>query len=209
MRSGLCPNQANNIKCCLSETPSEDTEAERGSCSNDNKEGETLNRILGNEGGCQNWASDTGNTYQGRRGYTCMGITPEVGHRNRNKFTGCSGFSGPPADFVKWCYDRSPSKFKEGAISVYRANYFNVCNKLGQPAYYVCCDISVNSGPARARRLMAQLGSPSNMKSFARQLNEKHRQFYRSIAESRPSQNKFLKGWLNRAAARDRFIESC
>lgn len=61
-----------------------------------------------------------GNMFQNRRGYTCMGLTPETGYTNRKKFPDCSSFTGHPADFVKWCYDRNPSSFKTGATDVYK-----------------------------------------------------------------------------------------
>lgn len=49
-----------------------------------------------------------------------MGLTPETGYTNRKKFPDCSSFTGHPADFVKWCYDRNPSSFKTGATDVYK-----------------------------------------------------------------------------------------
>lgn len=58
--------------------------------------------------------------FQGKMGYTCMGITPETGYNNRNQFPDCAGFSGHPADFVKWCYDRSQTNFKTGAANIYK-----------------------------------------------------------------------------------------
>ena len=40
------------------------------------KAAETLAEIFKSEGRCQNWASDSGNEFQGKIGYTCMGVTP-------------------------------------------------------------------------------------------------------------------------------------
>jgi len=43
--------------------------------------------------------------------------------------------------------------------------------------------------------------------AYARRLNDRHRQFYRSIASG--GNAKFLQGWLNRAESRDAFINNC
>ena len=37
---------------------------------------ETLAEIFKHEGQCQNWASDSGNKFQGKIGWTCMGVIP-------------------------------------------------------------------------------------------------------------------------------------
>lgn len=60
-----------------------------------------------------------GNIYKGKIGYSCMGITPQVADENRDKFKQCGGFSGDPADFCKWCYDKSQSGFKQGSAEIY------------------------------------------------------------------------------------------
>jgi len=201
--TGKCPTQGSDVKCCVpGKAPSN---AGASKCNSGDKFVTTVEKIFGHEGTCQNSAADkSGNMYQGKMGYTCMGITPETGFVNRNKFPGCSGFSGHAADFVKWCYDKSSSNFKAGATEIYKASYFNVCNQLEQPAFYVCSDISVNSGPGRSQAFMKQLGSAgTDMKSYAKKMNELHRQFYKQIGGPN------LQGWLNRANARDQYIDSC
>ena len=40
------------------------------------KAAEALAEIFKSEGKCQNWASDSGNSFQGKIGYTCMGVIP-------------------------------------------------------------------------------------------------------------------------------------
>lgn len=141
-----------------------------------------------------------------------MGIIPSVGWNARNTdFSyAASTFSGSSEMFVKYAYDKNPSSFKNGAANIYKKNYFNVCDHLQQPAFYVCSDISINSGPGRASQFLRELGSCGNdIKGYATRLNEKHRQFYKAIAPPGSNNARFLQGWLNRAASRDRFIQSC
>lgn len=72
------------------------------------------------------------------------------------------------------------------------------------PAFYVCSDISVNSGPGKAKDFKRKLGpAGSDMKKYATDMNNLHRQLYKNIGGPN------LQGWLNRADARDRFINSC
>jgi hypothetical protein len=170
---------------------------------------ETLGLIFGHEGQCQNWASDVGNTCQGKLGYTCMGITPCVAYSNRQQsFAYASGFNGHPADFCKYAYDLNRDAFKKGAADVYRRNYFYVCDALSQPAFYICADISVNSGPGKSQEFLNKLNGCRNLssKDCARQMNQMHREFYQYIGRPGTSNNKFLAGWLARADARDRYI---
>ncbi len=84
-----------------------------------------------------------------------MGLTPGTGYTNRAKFPTCNAaFSGHPADFVKYCYDNYNDEYEKAAARVYGDQYFATCKSLEQPAFYVCADISVMSGPGRARSFM-------------------------------------------------------
>ena len=144
----------------------------------------------------------------GKLGYTCMGITPGVGWANTDAFPKCLPYNGPAADFVKYCYDKDRDYFKEGAGRIYKDKYMiGVCDQLPDPAFYVCSDISVNSGPDRVREFLEKLGKPGrNIKAYARELNNMDRAFYKSIASKNPKFEEFLKGWLKRADKRDEFI---
>lgn len=124
---------------------------------------QTLEMIFGHEGQCQNWASDVGNTCQGKIGYTCMGITPCVAYGNRQFFGYASSFNGQPADFCKYAYDLNRAGFKQGSAEIYKKNYFYPCNSLAQPAFYVCADISVNSGPGKSQQYMKELNNCSGL----------------------------------------------
>jgi len=169
----------------------------------------TLKQIFQNEGSCQNSASDSGNTFQGKVGYTCVGVTPSLGYNNRNgEFSyALPTFKGHPSAFVKYAYDLSAAKFTVGAGNIYAAQYFTpgACSNLPQPAHYVCSDIAVNSGPGKSSQYVKELGKiGADVKAYARALNEKHRQFYKKIGVG--ANAKFLAGWLARANARDAFI---
>ncbi len=76
------------------------------------------------------------------------------------------------------------------------------------PAFYVCADIAVNSGPGRSKQFLRDLGAigGSSAKDYARRLNEMHRQFYKKIGTG--GNARFLNGWLNRADDRDDFIDT-
>lgn len=182
-----------------------------------NKEEEALKEILGSEGQCQNWSGDSGNKFEGRIGYTCVGIIPSVGWNSRNSAFGyaVASFRGHPSMFVKHAYDVDRSKFTEGSKKIYREQYFGPggCSPLPQPIFYVCSDIAVNSGTGRSKQFLRELGAFSGsgstqIKDYARRLNEKHRAFYKYIGRPGTKNNRFLRGWLNRADHRDTYINN-
>ncbi|KAG2383396.1 hypothetical protein C9374_004067 [Naegleria lovaniensis] len=187
-------------------------------CQNSNNNGDkttvTLAKIFEHEGLCQNWASDSGNDFQGKIGYTCMGVTPSQCWNNRNTIFSplYSGFDGHPADFCKYAYDQNPAVYKQCAAQLYAQNYFGPggCNPLPMPAYYVCADIAVNSGVGRSQQYISELGgyNGQNAKEFARALNEKHRADYKRWGCPTCKNRVFLAGWLARADERDRFIDN-
>ncbi|KAG2386414.1 hypothetical protein C9374_002860 [Naegleria lovaniensis] len=181
--------------------------------SNSKKAEESLVQIFRSEGKCQNWASDSGNSFQGKIGYTCMGVIPSQCWNNRNGIFAplLGGFNGHPADFCKYAYDKNTVVFKQCAAQLYIQNYFGPggCNPLPMPAFYVCADIAVNSGTGRSRQYIAELGGyhGQDAKQFARALNEKHRADYKRWGCPTCKNRVFLKGWLARADERDRFID--
>ena len=95
-------------------TPKNTLNTGSSSSSGSSKKGEeALSQIFKSEGRCQNWASDSGNKFQGKIGYTCMGVIPSECWNNRNGIFAplLSGFNGHPADFCKYAYDKSQGKF--------------------------------------------------------------------------------------------------
>lgn len=161
-----------------------------------------LNFTFGKEGGCQNWANDKGNWFQGRRGWTCMGIVPATWYRHRNGLA-----KGLPTD-VKQAHDFDPARFKQIATEIYKRDYFipGGCHKLAHPASTVCFDIAVNSGPGTSRRfLKSATGTPLQQ---AESLIDQHHQFYQTIVARDPSQAVFLNGWNNRTQARKQYVQN-
>ncbi len=182
-----------------------------------NKAAEALKEIFSSEGQCQNWSSDSGNSFQGKIGWTCQGLIPSVCWNNRfNNFqyANPNSYKGHPADFCKYAYDLNRSAYSTAAAQIYTNNYFGPggCNPLPQPAFYVCADIAVNSGTGRSQQYLRELGgltstTASGIKSYARKLNDRHRQDYIRWSASGPNA-KFRQGWLNRAAHRDAYINA-
>lgn len=161
-----------------------------------------LSFTFGKEGGCQNWANDKGNWFQGRRGWTCMGIVPATWHRHRNGLA-----KGLPAD-VKQAHDQDPVRFKQVAAEIYKKDYFipGGCHKLAHPASTICFDIAVNSGPGTSKRfLKAATGTPLQQ---AESLINQHHQFYQTIVARDPSQAEFINGWNNRTQARRQYVQT-
>lgn len=172
----------------------------------------TLIEIFGNEGACQNQASDTGNWYDGKLGYTCQGVTPKVGYELKDKYYSYASksFTGSKELFVKYAHDKDMNKFEEGTGNLYVDKYFYVCSQFEMPTYYICSDVSVNSGPGRSKKFIDQLeekGKSWSKKKYATEFNELHRQFYKELGKQE-KYKPYLKGWLKRAEHRDEYIET-
>lgn len=170
-----------------------------------------LQLAFGFEGGCQNWSHDSGNWFQGQKGFTCMGIIPSVGWNHRNGLLRDlgAGFSDHPAKFVKFARDKNPSAFKRVVAEIYKQDYFvpGGCAELPQPAFEVCADIAINSGVGRSRQYLREIGTRLDAKSLAKALNERHRQDYLRWSKPGNKDSVFRKGWLSRADRRDRYID--
>ena len=106
------------------------------------------------------------------------------------------------------------------ARAIYHANYWNTVRGGGLPGGVdlVVFDVSVNSGPRRAVRMLQQavganlvdgMFGPATMKAVAEmapadivaRLDRARRAFYRSLVDRDPSQGRFITGWLNRVTA--------
>ena len=136
-----------------------------------------------------------------------MGITPGVGWNNTAVFPKCLPYNGLAASFVKTCYDIDSDHFKEGATRIYKDKYMGVCDELPDPAFTVCSDISVNSGPDQGKEFLKNLEKPDeDIKAYARELNNMHREFSKLIAQENLELEEFLAVWLKRADKRDEFI---
>jgi lysozyme family protein len=72
------------------------------------------------------------------------------------------------------------------------------CEKLPSPMAEVFFDTAVNCGLRRANEFLAAFPS-------ARGIIGARETYYRHLAEIHPTMRKFLRGWLNRTAALDRW----
>lgn len=173
-----------------------------------------LRMIFGHEGKCTNNAGDSGNHFDGRVGYTCMGVTPKTGWTYRKYYSSdCKAKCVDKVLFTKCCYDLSHDAYRSSTEDLYEKEFFERggCTTLPWPAFYVCADIAINSGIGRSKSMVsdARKDMPCSLsacdgKGFCLKLNAAHRQFYKDIAAKDASKQQFLKGWLKRADDRDK-----
>lgn len=172
---------------------------------NDKKVDAALKLIFNSEGKCQNWSSDSGNYFQGRKGYTCEGIIPETLWSAKEIFSYCmTGYTGHPADSVKYCYDKDSKKFHQAAVETYIKKYFapGGCSELRQPAFEACADAAILSGIGRSREFANRSKGISDPVQQAKAINNYHRSQLRGIT----SKPEFQVGWGNRKDRMDQYI---
>lgn len=159
------------------------------------------------EGGCQDWVRDRGNHFQGRRGFTCFGITPGTAHQAVK-----DGVMRLPEGVDVWTlnrwFDADESGFKDVATRIYEHYYFKPikADELPEVVAVVAFDISVNGGVGLARDFLKSTAHVEDHKKRASEINRLMESHYRGIVARNPSQGEFLRGWLNRAAKQRELI---
>jgi len=169
---------------------------------------EALRLILRFEGGYINDKDDPG-------GETNKGITKDVYDCYREA-------KGQPAQSVKNITDEEVS-------SIYRKSYWLVgnCDKLTPCLSIAHFDTCVNAGTNQAAKILQRtvgakddgsIGS-GTLKKLASKLSTtldlvvaqeylvKRRAFYNSLVQQKPDLQKFLKGWLNRVDALEKYLK--
>lgn len=150
--------------------------------------------VLGWEGGFSNDPSDRG-------GATNHGIT-------RATLAAWRGHAVTAEDVGALSQDE--------AKDIYRANYWRAarCNALPAGLDLIIFDLAVNSGPGRAVRMLQEAvgaeidgaAGPATMRAVGemqvgeaiRTVSRLRRVFYRTLADRDPTQEKFIRGWVNR-----------
>jgi hypothetical protein len=160
------------------------------------------------EGGCQDWDRDKGNHFQGRKGFTCFGITPATA-----SIASKDGIMSLPSGVDYWTlnkwFDEDEQGFKQAATRVYEHYYFKPINgdSLPEVVSIISFDISVNGGAGLAMGFLKQTQHIEDPKARAKEINRLMEAHYRGIVARRPDQGVFLEGWLSRAEKQRELIK--
>ena len=89
---------------------------------------------------------------------------------------------------------------KNQALEIYWLNNYkqSLCHTLTGNLQWAYLDCHVNAGPTRAKQFLSA--------TTAKEYNDLRRSFYHRLVDSKPSNQKFLAGWLNRVDALDKFL---
>lgn len=138
-----------------------------------------ITEVLKSEGGYSNDPDDRG-------GATNFGITIADYKKYINK-------AGTPDDVRNMTVDQ--------AKAIYKTRYWNAVDGDNLPSGvdYTVFDYGVNSGVARAKKVYNQFkaGDPVTV---INNINDERIHFLQSLAQSRPQNQKFLRGWTSRVA---------
>lgn len=143
-----------------------------------------LKFVLAREGGYSNHPSDSG-------GETNKGIT----HKTYDAYRKSQGL------LTRSVKDITDKEVKE----IYYNNYYKAsgADKVGDPKLStVVFDTSVNMGVSRAKTILGK--SNGNVDKYLALRQEKYKEF----VQAKPSQKVFLKGWQNRVADLDKYVNS-
>jgi len=86
----------------------------------------------------------------------------------------------------------------------YELYYTRVSYIEEEICHYLMFDLAVNSGPGRVKDCVQAVSNPHDPYAVL----QWRRQYYNKIAANNPTQQKFLKGWLNRLKRIQKFYEA-
>jgi lysozyme family protein len=138
-----------------------------------------LNKVLQDEGGYSNDPSDSG-------GPTNFGITLGDYRLHINP-------QGTADDVKKMNIN--------DAKNIYRSKYWDAldCDSLSSGVDYTVFDYGVNSGLQRPRKALERFKSLKSIQLIDA-INNERTAFLQGLAASRPKDQKFLNGWMNRVS---------
>src|SRR5258705_13210738 len=89
----------------------------------------------------------------------------------------------------------------EQAKAIYKKKYWDAVNADNLPSGvdYTVFDYGVNSGVARAKKVLNSVNSPDAVKVI-NAINDERQAFLNNLAVRRPKDQKFLKGWTSRVS---------
>ena len=89
------------------------------------------------------------------------------------------------------------------ALEIYKNEYWlgAGCDALGYPMNVVVFDSAVNCGVSKAKEWLRKSTTPD-------EIIELRKEYYLAIVKRKPTQQKFLKGWLNRLGDLSKLISS-
>lgn len=116
---------------------------------------------------------------------------------NPNDKGGLTNFGITQLTYNAWTKSTKSVKniTKEEAKNIYKLNYYKPVNYIeNEFAHYLLFDLCVNSGLGKVKACIQEVSNPNDPNAILTW----RRQKYNSIVKADPSQQVFLKGWMNR-----------
>jgi lysozyme family protein len=159
-----------------------------------------------------NWEKSCDKVLESEGGYQ---LTTLVGDLGGQTYAGIA--RNPNPQWAGWeLIDKGETPPKEMVRSFYKANFWDkVCgDELPAGIDYLVYDFAVNAGVGRAVKTLqsavgtnpdgvigpATIAAVKSSTDLVEKFSNVKEAFYKGIVERKPTQQKFLKGWLNRVA---------
>jgi len=147
-------------------------------------------------------------------GWTCDGITPEMGWRYRRHYPNCNKCKkkSDKPNFVKCCHDINPADFKRNTLNMFINQYFDKagCNWLRWPAYDVCAGMAVED-VSRAQLFRQRLGKCGKTENdgviYCKKFLAMAKKYYKDQAASDPDLQGTLRDNLRKIREQKRICE--